>query len=81
MSERRIKPGQIYKHFKGTYHKIICIAKDSETLEEKVVYTHEDTKDIWVRSKKEFLSPVDKNKYPNIKQKYRFKLVKELIKK
>ena len=24
----------IYKHFKGTYHKIIGIAKDSETLEE-----------------------------------------------
>ncbi len=80
MLEREIKPGQIYKHFKGTYHKIICIAIDSETLEEKVVYNHLDTNEIWVRSKSEFLSPVDKNKYPEIKQKYRFELINEELK-
>ena len=28
--EREIKPGQVYRHFKGTVHKIICIAKHSE---------------------------------------------------
>ena len=80
MLERKIKPGQIYKHFKGTYHKIICIALDSETLEEKVVYNHLDTNEIWVRNKSEFLSPVDKNKYPEIKQKYRFELINEELK-
>lgn len=76
MSERTIKINGIYKHFKGTYHKVICIAKDSETLEEKVVYTHEDSGEIWIRDKKEFLSLVDQKKYPNVKQKYRFEFIK-----
>lgn len=75
MLERNVKINGIYKHFKGTYHKVICLAKDSETLEEKVVYTHENNGEIWVRDKEEFLSVVDHQKYPNIKQKYRFELV------
>ena len=77
MLEREIKINKIYKHFKGTFHKVICIAKDSETLEEKVVYTHEEDGQIWVRDKSEFLSPVDKKKYPNIEQEYRFELVED----
>ena len=72
MLEREVKINGMYKHFKGTLHKVICVAKDSETLEEKVVYTHEDTNEVWVREKCEFLSEVDKVKYPNAKQKYRF---------
>lgn len=77
MLERNIKEGELYKHFKGTTHKIICIAKDSETLEEKVVYTHEEDNSIWVRDKKEFLSVIDHQKYPNVKQKYRFELIQK----
>lgn len=77
MSARTIKINGIYRHFKGTYHRIICLAKDSETLEEKVVYTHEDTGEVWVRDKKMFLEKVDLQKYPNCKQEYRFELVKE----
>lgn len=72
MSERKIKVNGLYKHFKGTTHKVICIAKDSETLTEKVVYTHEEDGTIWVREKQKFLSLVDTKKYPNIEQKYRF---------
>ena len=75
MLEREIKEGQLYRHFKGTLHKIICVAKDSESLDEKVVYTHVDTGEIWVRDKNEFLSEVDHNKYPNVIQKYRFDLL------
>lgn len=75
MLEREVKIGGIYKHFKGTMHKVICIALDSETLEEKVVYTHQDTGEIWVRDKNEFLSRVDKVKYPNVLQEYRFELI------
>jgi len=75
MLERKIKINGIYKHFKGTFHKVICIAKDSETLEEKVIYTHEDDGQIWVRDKAEFLSKVDKEKYPSIEQEYRFEEV------
>ena len=73
--ERKLKTNHIYKHFKGTYHKVLAIARDSETLEEKIVYNHLDTEQLWIRDKKEFLSLVDKNKYPNIEQKYRFELV------
>ena len=77
MLERKIEIGKIYRHFKGTYHKVIALAKDSETLEEKVIYNHLETGELWIRDKSEFLSEVDKNKYPNINQKYRFELVKE----
>ncbi len=71
---REVKINGIYKHFKGTYHRVLTIAKDSETLEEMVVYTHENDEGIWVRPLKEFLSEVDKTKYPQVEQKYRFEL-------
>ena len=77
MLEREVKIGAIYKHFKGNIYIVLCIAKDSETLEEKVVYNHVDNNEIWVRDKKEFLSEVDHNKYPNIEQKYRFELIEK----
>jgi len=77
MLERSVKVNGIYKHFKGTTHKVICIAKDSENLNLKVVYTHEEDGSIWVRDLNEFLSEVDRNKYPDIKQKYRFELIEE----
>lgn len=67
---RTIEKGKKYRHFKGDAVTIICIAKDSETLKEKVVYEHNN--EIWVRDKEMFLSKVDKEKYPNITQTYRF---------
>ena len=69
-----VKVGQIYRHFKGSTHKIIAIAKHSETLEDMVVYTHDN--DIWVRPYKMFIEKVDKEKYPDVKQEYRFELIK-----
>lgn len=72
-----IKSGNIYKHFKGMKVKVIALAKDSETLEDMVVYEHLDTKEVWVRPYKMFISKVDKEKYPNISQKYRFELQKD----
>lgn len=65
--------GDKYKHFKGMVVEIIAIGKDSENLEEMVVYKHND--EIWIRPINMFLSKVDKEKYPDIKQKYRFEKI------
>jgi len=72
---REIEIGATYKHFKGMKVEVIAIAKDSETLKELVVYKHFDTQEYWVRDMKEFLSEVDHEKYPEIKQKYRFEKI------
>lgn len=74
---REVKPNQIYKHFKGIIIKVICIAKDSETLEDMVVYNHIDENEYWVRPLSMFLEEVDHKKYPDVKQKYRFELIEE----
>jgi hypothetical protein len=70
------KKGDVYKHFKGHIYEVIAIALDSDTLEEKVVYKEIGKLDkIWVRGIEEFTSKVDKEKYPDIDQEYRFELL------
>ena len=74
MNELKIKG--IYKHFKGNYYIVEDLAFDSETLKEMVVYRQLYGKSsLWVREKEMFLSEVDKNKYPEVEQKYRFELI------
>ena len=75
MEYRIPKKGDIYRHFKGNLYEIIIIARDSETLEEKVVYKSVEGDDAYVRSLSMFLSRVDKVKYPDVAQEYRFELV------
>ena len=73
MQELKIKG--IYKHFKGDYYLVEDIAKDSETKEEMVVYRRlYGDGSLWVRPKDMFLSEIDHEKYPNVKQKYRMEL-------
>ena len=62
--------GEKYRHFKGMIITILAIAKDSETLEELVVYEHDG--ENWVRPMDMFLSKVDHKKYPDVTQEYRF---------
>ena len=77
MLARKIKINGLYKHFKGHIYKVIGIAKDSDNLKEKVVYQNIETNELWLRDEEEFLSLVDKEKYPDIKQKYRFELIEK----
>lgn len=70
-----VKVGQVYRHFKGTIHKVLNIALDSETKERMVVYSHEADEEIWVRPEKMFLEEIPERSDNVTGQKYRFELI------
>lgn len=72
---QKLKIHGIYKHFKGGYFLVEDIAIDSETQEKMVIYRHlYGDYSLWVRPLKMFVEKLDKNKYPNASQEYRFQL-------
>ena len=72
---RELKIHGIYKHFKGDYYLVEDVATHSETKKEMVVYRRlYGDGSLWVRPKEMFLSEVDHEKYPNVKQQYRMEL-------
>ena len=74
---RKVKIHGIYQHFKGDYYIVEDLAINSEDLSTCVVYRSlygDGT--LYVRPLELFLGEVDHKKYPNVKKKYSFTLVK-----
>lgn len=81
--KKLLKPGTIVSHFKRDLtsstdpfqylYEITGVCLHSETMEELVVYRAlYGTKKLYCRPKDMFLSLVDREKYPDAKQTYRF---------
>ena len=87
MNREEPRKSEIWRHFKGGYYKIVCIGHHSETGEKMVVYVkvnpvYEINDDIYVaadepciRPLEMFMSEVDRVKYPNATQEFRFERV------
>ncbi len=70
-----VKVNRVYKHFKGDLYLVEDIAIHSETNEKYVVYRALYGENLlYIRPYDMFISEVDHEKYPDIKQKYRFEL-------
>lgn len=75
---REVKIHGVYRHFKGRCYLVEDVALHSETGEEYVVYRqlYGEGK-VWIRPKAMFLEPVDRTKYPDCRQEYRFELLED----
>lgn len=89
MTEKDLRPGAVVQHFKRSMmsesqragstrylYEIVGIAEHTETGERLVIYRAlYDDFGIYARPLQMFLSPTDKEKYPQAKQEYRFERV------
>jgi len=81
--ERQIQIGKKYRHFKGKLYKVLDIVYDSESNNDEeykkvVVYQALYGDNLkWARPYDMFNSLVDREKYPDVEQEYRFEEVDE----
>ncbi len=75
--ERKVEVGQVYRHFKGNVYEVIALAVNADNREDVVVYKSLNKDKVFVRSYRGFVSEVNKEKYPDVAQKYRFELVSD----
>ena len=75
---QQIEVGRVYRHFKGKLYLVLDLATHSETGEQYVVYKalYGDCK-TYIRPYLMFASGVDREKYPDVKQEFRFQLVED----
>ena len=67
------KYGEVWTHFKKKDYRIIGVAEHTENKKKFVVYrAMYGGVELYVRPYDMFMSEVDRDKYPNAKQKYRF---------
>lgn len=74
---QKLKINGIYKHYKGDYYLVLGTCKNSETLEELVLYKalYGDGQ-TWVRNINTFLEELDEDRQKTAKQKYRYQYTK-----
>ena len=68
--------GEIWRHFKDKLYKIVAIAQHTGVDEKLVVYqAMYGSEGIYARPLDMFMSEVDREKYPDVEQQYRFELI------